>query len=64
MEGEAIGGKEDAAMLNGFFKGGVEGEAYVCLVVGVWLGENASKGLGYMLMGIFLGICLKSVQVR
>ena len=33
-------------MLNGFFKGGVEGEAHVCLVVGVWLGENGSKGFG------------------
>ena len=40
MEGEAKGGKEDAAMLNGFFKGGVEGEAYVYLVVGVWLRES------------------------
>ena len=27
LEGEAKGGKEDATMLNGDFKGGVEGEA-------------------------------------
>ena len=36
-------------MLNGFFKGGiegVEGEAYVYLVVGVGLGESGSKGSG------------------
>ena len=36
-------------MLNGFLKGGVEGvegEAYVCLVVGVGLGESGSKGFG------------------
>ena len=35
LEGEVKGGKEDATMLNGFFKGGVkgvEGEAYACLV--------------------------------
>ena len=51
MEGEAIGGKEDAAMLNGFFKGGVEGEAYVCLAVGVWLGESGSKGFGLHVNG-------------
>jgi len=44
LEGEAKGVKVDATMLNGFFKGGVEGEAYVCLVVGEWLGESGSKG--------------------
>ena len=33
-------------MLNGFFNGGVEGEAYVCLVVGVGLRESGSKGFG------------------
>ena len=36
-------------MLNGFFKGGVEGvedKAYVYLVVGVGLGESGSKGFG------------------
>ena len=27
LEGEAKGGKEDASMLNGVFKGGVESEA-------------------------------------
>ena len=35
LEGEVKGGKEDATMLNGFFKGGVEGvegKAYACLV--------------------------------
>ena len=34
-------------MLNGFFKGGVEGvkgKAYVCLVVRMGLGESGSKG--------------------
>ena len=48
LKGEAKGGKEDATMLNGFFKGveGFEGEAYVCLVVGVGLGEIGSKGFG------------------
>ena len=51
MEGEAKGGKEDAAMLNGFFKGGVEGEAYVYLVVGVWLRESGSKGFGLHVNG-------------
>ena len=44
MKGEAKGGKDDAIMLNGVFMGGVEGEAYVCLVVGVWLGKSGSKG--------------------
>ena len=41
-------------MLNGFFKGGVkgvEGEAYVCLVVGVGLGESGSKGFGLHVNG-------------
>ena len=36
-------------MLNGFFKGGVEGvkgKAYVCLVVRMGLGESGSKGSG------------------
>ena len=49
LEGEAKGGKDDATMLNGFFRGGVEGvegEAYDCLVIGVGLGENGWKGLG------------------
>ena len=37
------------SMLNGFFRGGVEGvegEAYDCLVFGVGLGENGWKGFG------------------
>ena len=41
-------------MLNGFFKGGVEGvkgEAYVYLVVGVRLGESGSKGFGLHVNG-------------
>ena len=46
LKGEVKGGKEDPAMLNGFFKGEVEGEAYVCLVVRVGLGESGSKGFG------------------
>ena len=46
LEGEVKGGKENATMLNGFFNGGVEGEAYVCLVVGVGLRESGSKGFG------------------
>ena len=39
LEGESKGGKENATILNGFFKGRVESEAYVCLVVGEGLGE-------------------------
>ena len=48
LKGEAKGGKEDATMLNGFFKGveGFEGEAYVCLVVGMGLGRVVQRGLG------------------
>ena len=41
-------------MLNDFFKGGVkgvEGEAYVCLVVGVGLGGSGSKGFGLHVNG-------------
>ena len=46
-EGEVKGGKEDATMLNGVFKGGgVEGKAYDYLVVGVELGERGCKGFG------------------
>ena len=48
LEGEAKGGKEDATMLKGFFRGRVEGEAYTCLVVGVGLGESGSKGFGQL----------------
>ena len=51
MEGEVKGGKENATMLNGFFNGGVEGEAYVCLVVGVGLRESGSKGFGLHVKG-------------
>ena len=54
LEEEAKRGKEDATMLNGFFKGGVEGvegEAYVILVVGVGLGESGSKGFGLHVNG-------------
>ena len=51
LKGEVKGGKEDAAMLNGFLKGGVKGEAYVCLVVGVGLGESESKGFGLHVKG-------------
>ena len=46
LEEEVKGEKENVAMLNGFFNGGVEGEAYVCLVVGVGLRESGSKGFG------------------
>jgi len=57
LEGEAKGGKEDATMLNGFFKGwveGVEGKAYDCLVVGVGLGESGWKGFGLQVIrGLF-----------
>ena len=52
LEGEVKGGKENAAMLNGFFNEGVEGEAYVCLVVGVGLGESGSKGFGLHVKGV------------
>ena len=41
-------------MLKGFFKGGVEGvegKAYVCLVVGVGLRESGSKGFGLHVNG-------------
>ena len=38
-------------MLNGFLSGGVEGDAYVCLVVGVWFGESGSKGFGLHVSG-------------
>ena len=54
LEGEVKGGKENATMLNGFFRGGVEGvegEAYDCLVVGVGLGESGSKGFGLHVKG-------------
>ena len=51
MEGEAKGGKEDATILNGFFKGGVKGKAYVCLVVGEGLGESGSKVFGLHVNG-------------
>ena len=54
LEEEAKGGKEDATMLNGFFKGGVEGvegEAHVYLVVGVGLGESGSKVFGLHVNG-------------
>ena len=53
LEGEAKGGKDDATMLNGFFRGGVEGvegKAY-CLVIGVGLGENGWKGFGLQVNG-------------
>ena len=33
-------------MLNGVFKGGVEGKAHDCLVVGLELGESGWKGFG------------------
>ena len=33
-------------MLNGFLSGGVEGDAYVYLVVGVRFGKSRSKGSG------------------
>ena len=51
LEGEVKEGKEDAAMLNDFFMGGVEGEAYVYLVVGVGLGESGPKGFGLHVKG-------------
>ena len=51
LEGEVKGGKENATMLNGFFNGGVEGEAYVCLVVGVGLRESGLKGFGLHVKG-------------
>ena len=51
LEEEVKGEKENVAMLNGFFNGGVEGEAYVCLVVGVGLGESGSKGFGLHVKG-------------
>ena len=51
LEGEVKGGKENATMLNGFFNRGVEGEAYVCLVVGVGLRESGSKGFGLHVKG-------------
>ena len=54
LEGEAKGGKDDATMLNDFFRGGVEGvegEAYDCLVFGVKLGENGWKGFGLQVNG-------------
>ena len=51
MEGETKGGKEDATTLNGFLSGGVKGDAYVCLVVGVWFGESGSKGFGLHVSG-------------
>ena len=51
LEGESKGGKEDATILNGFFKGGVESEAYVCLVVGEGLGESGSKWFGLHVNG-------------
>ena len=38
-------------MLNGVFKGGVEGKAYDCLVVGVGLGESDWKGFGLQVNG-------------
>ena len=41
-------------MLNGFFRGGiegVEGEAYDCLVVGVGLGESGWMGFGLQVNG-------------
>ena len=42
------------SMLNGFFRGGVEGvegEAYDCLVIGVGLWENGWKGFGLQVNG-------------
>ena len=51
LEGEVKGGKENATMLNGFFNGGVEGEAYFYLVVEVGLGESGSKGFGLHVKG-------------
>ena len=33
-------------MLNGVFKGGVEGKAHDCLVIGLELGESGWKGFG------------------
>ena len=51
LEGEAKGGKEDATMLNGVFKGGVEGKAYDYLVVGVGLGGSDWKGFGLQVNG-------------
>ena len=38
-------------MLNGVFKGRVEGKAYDCLVVGVELGESSWKGFGLQVNG-------------
>ena len=34
-----------------FFKGEVKGKAYVCLVVGVGLGESGLKGFGLHVKG-------------
>ena len=38
-------------MLNGVFKGGVEGKAHDCLVVGVGLGESGWMGFGVQVNG-------------
>ena len=38
-------------MLNSVFKGGVEGKAYDCLVVGVELGKSRWKGFGLQVNG-------------
>ena len=38
-------------MLNSSFKGGVEGRAYDCLVVGVELGESGWQGFGLQVNG-------------
>ena len=50
-------------MLNGVFKGGVEGKAYDYLVVGVGLGGSDWKGFGLQLMGVFLRVYSKRKQV-
>ena len=66
LEGEAKGGKENATMLNGFFRGGVEGvegEAYDCLVVGVGFGESGCKGFGLQVKGGLSWVCSKGKQV-
>ena len=49
-------------MLNGFFRGGVEGvegEAYDCLVVGVGFGESGCKGFGLQVNGGLSRVCSK-----
>ena len=51
LEIEAKREQEDATMLNSSFKGGVEGRAYDCLVVGVELGESGWKGFGLQVNG-------------